>query len=200
MLAHLRPACVLLALFTVLTGLGYPLAVTGIAQGLFPAQANGSLIVRDGKVIGSELIGQAFASERYFHPRPSATSAPDPQDPSKTVDAPYNASNSSGSNLGPLTGKLVDRVKADIEALRKEGVQGAIPPDAVTTSGSGLDPHITPENALTQVARVAAARNLAVDRVRQLVEAQTEGRALGLVGERRVNVLRLNLALDALRP
>lgn len=199
MLAHLRPACVLLALFTVLTGLGYPLAVTGIAQGLFPAQANGSLIVRDGKVVGSELIGQAFSSERYFHPRPSATSAPDPQDPSKTVDAPYNASNSSGSNLGPLTGKLIDRVKADIEALRKEGVQGPIPPDAVTTSGSGLDPHITPENALAQVARVAAARNLAVDRVRQLVEAHIEGRALGLVGERRVNVLRLNLALDALR-
>lgn len=199
MIAHLRPACVLLGLFTVLTGLGYPLAVTGIAQGVFQAQANGSLIVRDGKVVGSELIGQAFATERYFHPRPSATSAADPQDPTKTVDAPYNASNSTGSNLGPLTGKLIDRVKADIEALRKEGVQGPIPPDAVTASGSGLDPHITPENALAQVARVAAARNLAVDRVRQLVEAHIEGRALGLVGERRVNVLRLNLALDALR-
>ncbi|MGL4286569.1 MAG: potassium-transporting ATPase subunit KdpC [Phreatobacter sp.] len=200
MIAHLRPALVLLGLFTVLTGLGYPLAVTGIAQGVFPVQANGSLILRDGKVVGSELIGQAFASERYFHPRPSATSATDPQDPTKTIDAPYNASNSTGSNLGPLTGKLVDRVKADIEALRKDGVQGPIPPDAVTTSGSGLDPHITPENALVQVARVAAARNLPADRIRQLVEAQTEGRALGLVGERRVNVLRLNLALDALRP
>ncbi|QCI65155.1 potassium-transporting ATPase subunit KdpC [Phreatobacter stygius] len=199
MIAHLRPACVLLALFTVLTGLVYPLAITGIAQAVLPSQANGSLIVRDGKVVGSELIGQSFTSQRYFHPRPSATSAADPQDATKTVDAPYNAAASTGSNLGPLTGKLVDRVKADIETLRAAGVQGPIPPDAVTTSGSGLDPHITPENALTQVGRVAAARNLPADRVRQLVEAQVEGRALGLVGERRVNVLRLNLALDALR-
>ena len=199
MLVHLRPALVLLVLFTLVTGLVYPFAVTGIAQGLMPANANGSLIVRDGKVVGSALIGQAFVAPRYFHPRSSATSAADPQDPSKTVDAPYNAASSSGSNLGPLNGKLIDRVKADIEALRAAGVTGPIPPDMVTTSASGLDPHISPENALAQVPRVAAARNLGADRVRQLVEAHVEGRSLGLVGERRVNVLGLNLALDALR-
>lgn len=199
MLAHLRPACVLLALLTALTGLVYPFAVTGIAQVLMPGQANGSLILRDGKVVGSDLIGQAFTTPRYFHPRPSATSATDPQDPSKTVDAPNNAASSSGSNLGPLNGKLIERVRTDIAALRAAGVTGPIPPDMVTTSASGLDPHISPENALAQVPRVAAARNLGPDRVRQLVEANIEGRGLGLVGERRVNVLRLNLALDALR-
>ena len=199
MLAHLRPACVLLALLTALTGLVYPFAVTGIAQVLMPGQANGSLILRDGKVVGSDLIGQAFTTPRYFHPRPSATSAADPQDPSKTVDAPNNAASSSGSNLGPLNGKLIERVRTDIAALRAAGVTGPIPPDMVTTSASGLDPHISPENALAQVPRVAAARNLGPDRVRQLVEANIEGRGLGLVGERRVNVLRLNLALDALR-
>jgi potassium-transporting ATPase KdpC subunit len=199
MIAHIRPACVLLALFTILTGLAYPLAVTGIAQLAFPHQANGSLIVRDGKVVGSELIGQNFASDRYFRPRPSATTAPDPQDPAKTIDAPYNAASSGASNLGPINGKLVDRVKADIAALRAAGVEGPVPPDAVTTSGSGLDPHISPDNARLQIARVAAARGLAPERVRQLVEAHVEGRAMGLVGEPRVNVLKLNLALDALK-
>jgi K+-transporting ATPase ATPase C chain len=195
MLSHIRPALVLLVAFTILTGLAYPLAVTGIAQLLFPYQANGSLETRDGHVIGSPLIAQAFASERYFHPRPSATTDTDPNDPSKTVPAPYNAANSGASNLGPTSQDLIDRVRTDVERLRAEG-SGAVPADLVTTSGSGLDPDITPAAALFQVPRVAHARNLSEDRVRQLVLDQVSGRTLGLIGEPHVNVLQLNLALD----
>jgi K+-transporting ATPase ATPase C chain len=200
MLAQLRPAIVLLVLFTALTGLAYPLAVTGIAQIALPRFANGSLVESKGIVVGSALIGQPFASEKYFHPRPSATSAPDPADSTKTVDAPYNAGNSSGSNLGPTSQKLIDRVKGDVDALRAEGVTQPIPADAATASASGLDPHISPQAAMIQVGRVAKARGLAADAVVRLVTAQTEGRLFGLLGEPRVNVLSLNLALDALKP
>ena len=201
MLSQIRPAIVLLALFTLLTGLVYPLAITAVAQLVMPDPANGSLLVVDGKPVGSALIGQAFASDKYFHPRPSATQAQDPAHPddsSKTIDAPYNAANSTGSNLGPTSQKLLDRVKADVDTKRAAGWTGPIPADAVTTSASGLDPHISPENALAQVAVVAKARNLPADKVRALVEANVEG-ALGVVGEPRVNVLRLNIALDALK-
>ena len=201
MLAQIRPAVVMLALFTLLTGLAYPLAITGIAQVAMPRQANGSLLPVGGPPVGSALIGQNFASDKYFHPRPSATQAQDPAHPddsSKTIDAPYNAANSTGSNLGPTSQKLIDRVKADVDARRKAGDTGPIPADAVTTSASGLDPHVSPENALAQVASVAKARNLPEDKLRALVESHVEGRALGLIGEPRVNVLRLNLALDAL--
>jgi len=197
MFQHLRPAFVMLIAFTLLTGLAYPLAITGVAWVAMPNAAGGSLIEKDGKVIGSSLVGQAFSSDKYFHPRPSATSGADPADPSKAVDAPYNASASTGSNLGPITQKLLDRVKGSVEELRGEGVSGPIPVDAVTASASGLDPDITPETALLQVARVAKARGLPEDRVRALVTAHIEGRALGLIGEPRVNVLLLNLALDA---
>jgi K+-transporting ATPase ATPase C chain len=200
MAQHLRPALVMIAAFTLLTGLAYPLAVTGIAQVMLPTAANGSLLERDGKVIGSALIGQAFKSDRYFHPRPSATTDADPNNASKTVDAPYNAASSAGSNLGPITQKLLDRVKGDVDALRKTGAPGPIPVDAVTASASGLDPHISPQTALLQVSRVATARGLPEERVRALVAAHVEKRALGLLGEPRVNVLQLNLALDALRP
>lgn len=200
MLAHLRPAIVMIVLFTALTGLAYPLAVTGIAHVAMPSLAGGSLIESKGNVIGSSLIGQNFTSEKYFHPRPSATSAPDPADSSKTVDAPYNAGNSSGSNLGPTSQKLIDRVKGDVETLRAEGISQPIPADAVTTSASGLDPHISPQNAMTQIDRVAKARGLAPDVVNRVVAQQTQGRLFGLIGEPRVNVLSLNLALDALKP
>jgi K+-transporting ATPase ATPase C chain len=196
MLAHLRASIVLLALFTVLLGLAYPLAITGAAQLAFPDAANGSPVRHNGAVVGSSLIGQPFASARYFQPRPSATSAPDPADPSKTVDAPYNAANSSGSNLGPLSQKLIDRVKADVAARPS---RDAVPADAVTTSGSGLDPHISPANAFAQVAAVAQARGLPEQRVRSLVADLVEGRIAGVIGEPRVNVLRLNLALDQLK-
>jgi potassium-transporting ATPase KdpC subunit len=198
MFAQLRPAVISMIAFTVLIGAAYPAIVTGIAQGLFPSEANGSLIVRDGKVVGSALIGQNFASARYFHPRPSATSAPDPKDPTKTVDAPYNASNSSGSNLGPINGKLVERLKTDTAALRTAGATGSLPVDAVTTSASGLDPDISPETARLQVAGVAKERGLSEARVRALVDGHVEGRSLGLIGEPRVNVLQLNLDLDRL--
>jgi potassium-transporting ATPase KdpC subunit len=194
---HLRPALVMIVAFTLLTGIVYPLAVTGIAQVMFPAAANGSLVVKDGKVVGSALIGQAFESDRYFHPRPSATTDTDPNDPSRTIDAPYNAASSAGSNLGPITRKLLDRVKGDVEDLRRAGVDGPIPADAVTASASGLDPDVSPQTALLQAPRVAKARGLPEERVRALVTAHTEGRALGLLGEPRVNVLQLNLALDA---
>jgi K+-transporting ATPase ATPase C chain len=196
MLREIRPAIMVLVALTLITGLVYPLAMTGIAQVIFPRQANGSMIERDGKVIGSELIGQNFASDKYFHGRPSATTTPDPKDPTKNVDAPYNAANSGASNLGPSNKALIDRVKAEMAKLQKENPGKAVPIDLVTTSGSGLDPNISPEAALFQVPRVAKARNLPEDRLRQLVADNTEGRWLGLLGEPRVNVLQLNLALD----
>jgi potassium-transporting ATPase KdpC subunit len=199
MLQTLRPALVLIVLFSALTGLVYPLAVTGIAQIAMPYQANGSLIEKNGAVVGSALIGQWFKSDRYFHPRPSATTDTDPNDSSKTIDAPYNAANSSGSNLGPTSQKLVDRVKDGVEAWRKMAGPGPVPADAVTTSASGLDPQISPKNALGQVASVAKARGLPEARVRALVESQVERPFLGLIGEPKVNVLELNLALDRLK-
>jgi potassium-transporting ATPase KdpC subunit len=198
MLREIRPAIVVLVALTLITGLIYPLAMTGIAQVIFPYQANGSMIERDGKVIGSELIGQNFTSAKYFHGRPSATTAPDPKDPTKTIAAPYNAANSGGSNLGPSNKALIDRVKGDIATLQKENPGTPVPIDLVTTSGSGLDPEISPEAALFQVPRIAKARNLPEDRVRQLVDDHTEDRLFGLLGEPRVNVLELNLALDQL--
>lgn len=199
MSAQIRPAIVMIVLFTLLTGLAYPLAITGIAQLVFPDEANGSVIERNGAIVGSSLIGQNFASDRYFHGRPSATSAPDPADSSKTVDAPYNAANSSGSNLGPTSQKLVDRVNAAIEAEFAAGRIDVVAADAVTTSASGLDPHVSPQFALAQAPAVATARNLPEKQVRALVEKQIEQRLAGFIGEPRVNVLRLNLALDELR-
>jgi potassium-transporting ATPase KdpC subunit len=199
MLKEIRPAIVMIVLFTVLTGLAYPLAMTGLAQLLFSHQANGSLIVKDGKVIGSELIGQNFADAKYFHGRPSATTDTDPNDSSKTVPAPYNAANSSGSNAGPTSKALVERVKQDTEKLKAENPNAPVPVDLVTTSGSGLDPHITPAAAYFQVPRVAKARSLPEARVRDLVTQNIEGRFLGVLGEPRVNVLQLNMALDALK-
>jgi potassium-transporting ATPase KdpC subunit len=196
MLREIRPAIVMVVALTLITGLAYPLAMTGLAGLLFPRQAQGSLIERDGQVIGSALIGQEFASERYFHGRPSATTGPDPADATKTVPAPYNASNSMGSNLGPTNKALVERVQGDLDKIKQENPNAPVPIDLVTTSGSGLDPDITPEAALFQAPRVAKARNLPEDRVRQLVEQQIDYRVLGIFGERRVNVLALNLALD----
>jgi potassium-transporting ATPase KdpC subunit len=196
MLKELRPAFVLLIAFTVITGLVYPLIMTGIAEAIFPYQAHGSLIEKDGKVIGSALIGQEFTSDRYFHGRPSATLGPDPNDPSKTVTVPYNAANSGGSNLGPTSKALIERVKADVEKLKQENPSVQVPIDLVTSSGSGLDPDISPEAAYFQVPRIAKARNLSEITVRQLIDNHIEGRTLGLLGEPRVNVLELNLALD----
>jgi potassium-transporting ATPase KdpC subunit len=196
MLREIRPAIVFIVALTLITGLAYPLAMTGVAGLLFPTQAAGSLIERDGKVVGSALIGQEFTSERYFHGRPSATTAPDPADSTKTVPAPYNAANSGGSNLGPTNKALIERVQGDVEKLKAENPSAPVPIDLVTTSGSGLDPHISPEAALFQVPRVAKARKMPEERVRQLVQEQVEGRTLGLLGEPEVNVLALNLALD----
>jgi K+-transporting ATPase ATPase C chain len=197
MLREIRPAIVLLLALTVITGLAYPLAVTAVAGAIFPKQAEGSLIEKDGKVVGSALIGQEFTSDKYFHGRPSATTAPDPNDSTKTVPVPYNAANSGGSNLGPTSKALNDRVKEDVEKLKAENPSQAVPIDLVTTSASGLDPDVSPEGALFQVPRVARARNLPEDRVRQLVTDNIQGRLGGLLGEPRVNVLALNLALDA---
>jgi K+-transporting ATPase ATPase C chain len=196
MLKEIRPAIVLVVALTLITGLAYPLAMTGISEALFPYQSQGSLIERDGKVVGSELIGQAFAGDRYFHGRPSATTGPDPADPSKSVSQPYNAVNSMGSNLGPTNKALIDRVKADVETLKKENPSEPVPLDLVTTSGSGLDPHISPEAAFFQAPRIAKARNIPDYRVRQLIQERIESRTFGLLGEPRVNVLALNLALD----
>jgi K+-transporting ATPase ATPase C chain len=172
--------------------------MTGLAQLFFPHQANGSLIEKDGTVIGSELIGQNFTDDKYFHGRPSATTDTDPNDSTKTVPAPYNAANSGGSNLGPTSQALVDRVKDDAEKLKAENPSTPIPVDLVTTSASGLDPDITPAAAEFQVPRVAKARNLSEDKVRALVANRTRDRFLGILGEKRVNVLKLNLALDQL--
>lgn len=199
MLNEIRPAIVLVIALTLITGLVYPLAITGISETIFPYQAQGSLIEKDGKVVGSALIGQVFTGDKYFHGRPSATNAPDPKDSSKTIDAPYNAINSMGSNLGPTSKALIDRVKGSIDDLKKENPSAPVPADMVTTSGSGLDPHVSPEAAYFQVPRVAKARGLPEARIRALVESQIEGRTFGLLGEPRVNVLNLNLALDSLK-
>jgi len=196
MLREIRPAIVLVIALTLITGLVYPLVMTGIAEVVFPGQAQGSLIERDGKVVGSALIGQPFTTDGYFHGRPSATTAPDPADPTKSVPAPYNAANSGGSNLGPTSKALVERVQGDVEKLKKENPSAPVPADLVTSSGSGLDPHISPEAALFQVPRVAKARGLPEERLRDLIDEHTEGRTLGFLGEPRVNVLELNLALD----
>ncbi|GJE10589.1 MULTISPECIES: K(+)-transporting ATPase subunit C [Methylobacterium] len=195
---QLRPALVLLTALTVITGLAYPLAMTGLAGALFPAKAAGSLIERDGRVVGSSLIGQSFTGAGYFHGRPSATTAPDPADASKTVPAPYNAANSSGSNLGPTSAALAERVRGDLEALKAENAKTPVPVNLVTTSGSGLDPDISPEAAYFQVPRVAGDRHVPEDRLRDFVTSRIAGRTFGILGEPRVNVLALNLALDEL--
>jgi K+-transporting ATPase ATPase C chain len=197
MLREIRPAIVFIVALTLITGLIYPLVMTGIAGVLFPYQAQGSLIEKDGKVVGSTLIGQDFESDRYFHGRPSATTGPDPKDPSKSVAQPYNAANSGGSNLGPTNKALIDRVTADVAKLKQENPSEQVPIDLVTTSGSGLDPHISPAAAYFQVPRVAKARNMPENTLRQLVADHVEGRTLGIIGESRVNVLALNLALDS---
>lgn len=199
MLKEIRPAIVMMVLLTALTGLVYALAMTGIAQAVFPHQANGSLIMKDGKVIGSELIGQNFVDAKYFHGRPSATTDADPNDATKTVPAPYNAANSSGSNAGPTSKALFERVQGDADKLKAENPNAPVPVDLVTTSASGLDPDITPAAAYFQVPRVAKARMLPEAKVRELVTQTIEGRFLGVLGEPRVNVLKLNMALDALR-
>jgi K+-transporting ATPase ATPase C chain len=198
MLKEIRPAIVVLVLLTLITGLAYPLAMTAIAGVIFPKQAQGSLIEKDGKVVGSALIGQEFKDDKYFHGRPSATTAPDPNDSTKTVPAPYNAANSGGSNLGPTSQALVDRVKEDAEKAKAENPTAPIPVDLVTTSASGLDPDITPAAAEFQVPRVAKARNFPEAKMQALVADMTQDRCLGILGEKRVNVLKLNLALDAL--
>ena len=196
MLKEIRPAIVLVVSLTLITGVVYPLAMTAIARAVFPKQSQGSLIEREGRVVGSALIGQEFKGDGYFHGRPSATVAPDPGDSTKTVPAPYNAANSGGSNLGPTNKALVERVQGELEKLKQENASTPVPVDLVTTSGSGLDPHISPAAAFFQVPRVAKARHMPEDRLRQLIDEHIEGRALGLLGELRVNVLALNLALD----
>ena len=199
MLKEIRPAIVMIVLFSALTGLAYPLAITGIAQAALKGPADGSLVVKDGRVLGSALIGQNFTADRYFHPRPSATQATDPNDSSKTIDAPYNADNSGGSNLGPTSSKLVDAVKARVAALGGSPSK-PVPADAVTTSASGLDPDISPDFAALQVERVAKTRGLPIGEVQGMVRDGTTGPLFGLFGEARVNVLKLNMALDGATP
>ena len=196
MLKEIRPAITFIVTLTLIVGVVYPFAMTGIAGLVFPSQAAGSLVERDGKVVGSSVMGQDFTSDKYFHPRPSATTGPDPKDPSKSISVPYNAANSGGSNYGSTSKALMDRVKADVAKLKAENPSAQVPTDLVTASGSGLDPDVSPEGALFQVPRVAKARNMPEERVRQLVAEHTEGRVLGLLGEPHVNVLLLNLALD----
>jgi potassium-transporting ATPase KdpC subunit len=196
MLNQLRPAIMMMVLLTIITGIAYPLAITGIGKAVFPAQANGSLITQDGKVIGSSLIGQNFAGEKYFHGRPSATTETDPNDATKTVPVPYAADNSTGSNLGPTSKALIDRVKGDTDTLKSQSDR-PVPVDLVTTSASGLDPDITPAAAEFQIGRVAKARGMSPEALRDLVQHSTEGRTFGVLGEAHVNVLKLNLALDA---
>ena len=196
MLKEIRPAIVLLVALTLITGVVYPFAMTGIARVIFPTQSQGSLVEENGRIVGSALIGQQFQSDRYFHGRPSATVAPDPNDPTKTVPAPYTAANSGGSNLGPTNKSLIERIQGDMDKLKQESPSAEVPIDLVTTSGSGLDPHISPAAALFQVPRVAKTRNMSEDSVRRLVDEHVEGRTLGILGEPRVNVLALNLALD----
>lgn len=191
----IRPAIAVVVLFTLLLGLAVPLAFTGIAGIAFPTQAGGSLVERDGRVIGSALLGQNFTSDRYFHPRPSATTEADPEDRGSTRAAPYNAASSAASQLGPTSAMLLDAVKQRVAAIGS----GPVPADAAYASGSGLDPHISPENAARQIRRVAAARGLPEARLVELVSQQVEDRQFGLLGEPRVNVLRLNLALDAMK-
>ena len=194
LLRQFRPALTLVVLLTIFTGAIMPLVMTGISGVIFPHLAGGSLIEKDGKMVGSELIGQNFTKPIYFHSRPSATTDTDPKDSTKTIPAPYNADNSAGSNLGPTSQALIDRVKGDVP----NAGPAPVPADMVTTSASGLDPDISPENAMRQVAAVAAARKLPEDKVRQVVQDHVKGRFAGLIGEPRVNVLELNLALDAL--
>lgn len=198
MLQQLRPAVIFVIALTIITGLVYPLAMTGIAGTVLPNQSSGSLVLRDGKIVGAALVGQSFTSDRYFHGRPSATTAPDPADPTRPAAAPYNASNSMGSNLGPTNKALIERVRGDVETLKTENPNARVPIDMVTTSGSGLDPHISPDAAFFQVPRVAKARNISEDRLRQLVTEHVEPRLFGIIGEPAVNVLALNLSLDRL--
>ncbi len=200
MLKQIRPAIVMIVGFTLITGLVYPLAMTGVAQVAFPYQADGSLMERNGRVVGSELIGQNFTGSSYFHGRPSATTDTDPADASKTVPAPYNASNSAGSNAGPTSKPLIARVAEDTKKLKAENPGALVPADLVTTSASGLDPDITPAAARFQIPRIAKARRLSKDRVQQVVDENTTGRTWGILGEPRVNVLKLNLSLDARYP
>ena len=196
MLKEIRPAIVFVIALMLITGVVYPFAMTGIARVIFPIQSQGSLVEENGKIVGSALIGQEFKSDSYFHGRPSATLSPDPNDSTKTVPAPYNAASSGGSNLGPTNKSLIERVQGDMDRLQQENPSSEVPIDLVTTSGSGLDPHISPAAALFQVPRVAKARNMSEDSVRRLVDEHVEGRTLGVLGEPRVNVLALNLALD----
>ena len=198
MLKEIRPAIVMIVLLSAITGVVYPYAVTGAARVLFPSQAEGSLIEKDGKVVGSRLIGQNFAGDQYFHGRPSATTDTDPNDPTKQVPVPYKADASTGSNYGPTSQALIDRVKGDVATLKGDAdVQ--VPVDLVTTSASGLDPDVTPAGALFQAERVAKARNLPVEKVKDLIAAHVQGRTAGILGEPHVNVLELNLALDAMK-
>jgi K+-transporting ATPase ATPase C chain len=195
----IRPVVTLLLFLTIVTGLAYPLAVTGIAQAIFPAAANASLVTgAAGTIVGSEWVGQSFTRPAFLHGRPSATVGADPADPSRTVDLPYNAAASSGSNLGPTSQKLADRLMAASAELRDEGFAGPLPADAVTTSGSGLDPHVSPAFALAQAPRIAAARGIEEARIAAVIGDHVEGPMLGFLGEPRVNVLAVNRALDAL--
>jgi potassium-transporting ATPase KdpC subunit len=198
MVRQIRPAVMMMVVMTIVTGLAYPLGITGVAQLVFRYQANGSLIERNGRIIGSALIGQGFTSTRYFHGRPSATTEADPKDPSKTVAVPYAADNSAGANLGPTSKVLIDTVKARAAELKAENPGVPVPVDLVTSSGSGLDPDITPAGAFFQVPRVARARGLPEGQVRRLVMDHIKDRFLGFIGEPTINVLELNLALDAL--